>query len=937
MIALAFLAIVVLAGDAIGRRWFRFVSWPHRWATAFLVGWPVATWMSYLTALVLDGVTERILLADMLVAAWLATFVVMAWRRSRGSPPEVVPPADRGDRLTIGAIVVLTGAMMFFTYRYDAGTLDIASGLWSDFGPTTAIAQSFAVGDNFPTEYPHFAGEPIRYHFLYYYGVGNLTRLGLDPALANNLLSTASVVAMLVLVMALGRRLFGSAAAGRIGALLFFAHGALSFIPFLGSLGSVDRAIATLPGLSTFMTTGFPYRGEDWGIWTQMVFLNQRHLAGAIGLLLVIVLFLLDRLPEARVGLLDLARHPIHALRTVARDPALPGYVLCGVLAGLLPLWNGAMFIAVAAVLAAWLVLFPRRLEMLALAAGASVVAIPQLLWVRPGTMAGEQAYPAFHWGYVVNDPTPQNVATYLAMVLGPKLLLVGIALAVSGWTRWRVFLAFSGLVGVAFLVQLSVEVLANHKFINAWLIVANVYAAWGLIVLWQARPRLRVPARAIAVALAAVIAVGGVIDLIPIRNQGFQAFAMDGDPLYEWVRTETDPHDVFLTDLVVAHSILLAGRSIHLGWPYYAWSAGYDMATRETWYRDVFADRSPREVAARLVDAGIAYVAVDDGLRAQTFAPRLNEDIFQSTFERAFVDEAGRHQNLVIYRVPHDAAAVAALPDAPDVNLYANVAGPGPGRLTDPRGMAVDRRGTLLVADAGQGRVVRYSTAGNPIEDLDPGSGDAAGPVGVGVQRSGATWVATALGIRRLPGPGRPGLTVADPLQPFADLVDLAVDDDVVYALDAGSGRVITIRVDGDRLEVTSWGDAAGLLRPTGFDVAGDRVVVADTGNARVVVFGTDGSVQTTWDVPEWAGLGAGSTDIADIAVDASGVTWLSSPSTAEIFVHGADGSRLRALALEGDDALLRPTHLEFRAPGSLFIVEAGGPRVRLLLDIRP
>ena len=104
------------------------------------------------------------------------------------------------------------------------------------------------------------------------------------------------MMAMLVLVTALGERLFRSAAVGRIGAALFFFHGALSFIPYLAGLGSIERIINEVPNLNAFLSSGFPYRGEEWGIWTQIVFLNQRHLASAIGILLIIVIFLLDRI-----------------------------------------------------------------------------------------------------------------------------------------------------------------------------------------------------------------------------------------------------------------------------------------------------------------------------------------------------------------------------------------------------------------------------------------------------------------------------------------------------------------------------------------------------------------------------------------------------------------------------------------------------------------
>ena len=89
---------------------------------------------------------------------------------------------------------------MFASFNSKAGKLQIANPEYSDFGPNTALMQSFAVGHNFPTEYPHFSGDRIRYHFLFYFQAGNLEFLGLDPAWSLNLLSITTLVAMLVIV-----------------------------------------------------------------------------------------------------------------------------------------------------------------------------------------------------------------------------------------------------------------------------------------------------------------------------------------------------------------------------------------------------------------------------------------------------------------------------------------------------------------------------------------------------------------------------------------------------------------------------------------------------------------------------------------------------------------------------------------------------------------
>ncbi len=630
---------------------------------------------------------------------------------------------------------------------------------------------------------------------------------------------------------------------------------------------------------------------------------------------------------------------PAHTIRTTVtrtlRDPALPGYLLCGFLAGLLPLYNGAMFIAAAAVLAAWLVLFPNRPSMLLLAIAAAIPAIPQLLWVRPGTMAGEQTYPDLYWGYIVEDPTPFNVARYFAFVFGPKLLLVAVALIVGSWRQLRVFVIFAGLIGVAFLIQLSVEVLANHKFINTWLIVANLFAAYGLVRLWRARPILDFPNRYVAIALAGIIVIGGVIDLFPVKNQQIIGTRMKDDRLTEWLVTETRPTDVFLSDIYVVHRILLSGRRLHFGWPYYAWSAGYAVTEREDWYRALFAERSPKVVAERLQAAGIDWVAIDDGLRGRGFAPRVNDEVFRDHFDAAFVDEDRSYDNLTIYRVPPQGTA-AAMPDAPPHDMYTGGAGTEPGQFDAPRGLAVDDRGTVTIADSGNDRLQRFSSSGNPIETIgEPGGGPGQldRPVGVAVDRVGQLYVADA-GNGRVQQLDAEGGFVRE-WTGFADLVDIDVDNDLVFALDAGTGQVARIDADGTVTSFGGTGSGPGQLQgPTGLAVRSGLVVVADTGNARVVVFDVDGQHLREFPVPEWHDAGDGR---PDVALDGSGTVWLTSPVTNSVLVYRDDGTVVGTVAPPAPDVLDRPGALARRSSGQLFVVNAGGQRVSQVLQTTP
>ena len=964
MIALAYLGVLVFFGDALASRWFSFVSWPHRLATGFLVGLLTGTWLSYLVALVASGTSDPMAIGA--VVSSLAMLLATSWLRRHPPAGPVGRKAPlrsiRFEWILVLIVAAVVGAMMIWTYHYDHGTLWIAGDLWSDFGPTSAISQSFALGHNFPTEYPHYAGEPIRYHFLYYFQVGNLTYLGLDPATANNVLSIASVVAMLVLVAALGEKLFRSRLVGWIGVGLFFFHGALSFIPYLGSFPSIADGIASLPNLDHFLSSGFPYRGEEWGIWTQDVYLNQRHLPSAIGILLVIVLFLLGRLPSpahpstepgrrslrarigaallaARVRLSATVAHPLASVRTARRDPWLPGYVLCGLLAGLLPLYNGAMFIASAAVLGIFFMVFPNRWQMIVLAVAAAVPAVPQLLFLRPGTMAGEQTYPAFYWGYVVDDPTPIRVATYLAFIFGPKLILATVALLFGTWRQARVFLAFAVLVGVAFLVQLSVEVLANHKFIHTWLIVTNVFVAYALVRLWRARGALGPPGRLVAAVLVVVIVAGGVVDLFPIKNERMYRAGVDGDPLYEWVRTETRPNDVFLSDFYVVHGILLAGRKVYLGWPYYAWSAGYAVSQREQWYRDTFAVRSARALVQRLQAAGIAYVAIDDGLRERGFASKLNEELFQANLQLAFADPDNHYGHLAIYRVPAGATTAAALPDAPPEDMYVGGSGSAPGQFDGPRGIAVDPAGAIYVADAGNNRIQKFSSSGNLLGTFDasvPGPGQFDHPTGVAVSSSGSIVVAAGSRLLVLDSTGAFDRELIVAGRSSAAWIDVAIDEnDTIYALDALNGTVARFAPDGSEVSFGSRGVGEGQLQdPSGIAVRGRTVVVADSGNARIQLFRTNGPYFMTIPVPEWDGQAAPE---ADVAVDDGGTIWASSPATNSVLVYRADGTLAGSLAPGGDEQLDRPSGLALQHDSSLFVVDASRSRVSLLGFIQP
>src|SRR5215469_1904463 len=273
MLGLIYLALAICLGDSLCRRFYRFISVYHRWAAAVLVGILLSTWFTYLAGLAFMRAAQPLFWADLLF--FLAAPPAIFWLSRKSREIKRIEPRAPGrsvwDWLILAALFIAVCVLLVGTMHVSNGMVRLTGMQFSDFGPNSAIAQSFALGHNFPTEYPHYSGQPIHYHFLFYFQAGNLEFLGLHLAWAVDILSVLGLISMLALVMALGELLFNSRVVGRLGAVLFFFHGAPMLIPFLKSQTSLRSALNAIIHLQNFLPTGYPYRGETWGIWSQIV------------------------------------------------------------------------------------------------------------------------------------------------------------------------------------------------------------------------------------------------------------------------------------------------------------------------------------------------------------------------------------------------------------------------------------------------------------------------------------------------------------------------------------------------------------------------------------------------------------------------------------------------------------------------------------------
>jgi uncharacterized protein (TIGR03663 family) len=186
---------------------------------------------------------------------------------------------------------------------------------------------------------------------------------------------------------------------------------------------------------------------------------------------------------------------------------------------------------------------------------------------------------------------------------------------------------------------------------------------------------------------------------------------------------------------------------------------------------------------------------------------------------------------------------------------------GAGDGEFAEPRGLAVDGRGNLYVADTKNSRIQVFDPSGRFLRAFGKkgaGDGELNEPCGVTVDSEGEVWVADTWNHRivHFSGDGQFRAAFGDPDRSLFGPRALVVSRGSLYVADTGNKRIVRFGRDGKRAgEFGEAGNGPGqLIEPVGIaaDAAGN-LVVADTGNHRVQVFDPDGVFVRQFPVHGW------------------------------------------------------------------------------------
>lgn len=522
--------------------------------------------------------------------------------------------------------VLLTGVatfLMFYTYNISDGILSAGYSTFSDLSPHTAMVSSFATGFNFPTQYMHFSGDGIQYHFFFYFLAGMLEYLGMSIDLALNIPSIITFVCAMellgTLAVLLSRRkvsfilaplfvLFRSS----FNVFIHIKELTASGTPFVTALKSIASSS------SWYEVT--PYDG--WGIWAINVYPNQRHLMLGVGAMLILIILLIpfvrrmcisiikaaesgEGVSEARVVKTFFANREAWIFRK--SDPLNPWgiTILSCIIAATMPFFHGSALIGTLLVLLIMAFVSESRLSYLAVA-GVSVLSSFIQTKVFAGTASNVVKFQRIP-GFVCENKTASGISNYIVTVTGLTLIIAAVyviyllirnIIGKKPVYRELLFIAFLAPMIFAFNWQVSLEMLANHKFIQFSLILIDVFVAGGISEMMVPPSKLaeKLPKPGYICARAALIVLACAL-LVPLTATGISEWCTyvnlnknavevnTRSDLTEWIEENTNTTDVFLTPQWTLNRFFLAGRPAYYGWPYYAWSAGHDTYTRESIY----------------------------------------------------------------------------------------------------------------------------------------------------------------------------------------------------------------------------------------------------------------------------------------------------------------------------------------------------------------
>lgn len=543
--------------------------------------------------------------------------------------------------LLFGILTVFVTWMMFYVFHMKDGILYSGFSVYGDYAPHTAMMRSFSRGNNFPTQYPHYGGQDVKYHFMFQFLVGNLEYLGLRLDLGYNLVSILSLVGFLMVLYGISYRMFKSFWAGAAAIVFFFFRSGTAFWRYLWEHLQAGDLVRTLEENTAFI--GYT-TNENWGLWNFNVYLNQRHLAFGLLMAAVAVWIFMDWVEAGcshkEQGFLWVRNRFFTKEAWICRNVGTA--ILLGLFLGLTAFWNGAALIGGLLILAGLAVFSDGKLDYV-ICAGLAVLfsELQSKIFVSGSVMS-----PSFYWGFLADNKSISGVLWYLVEISG--FFFVGMIVAAVFLKRGQRAVLMGCLLPMAFafLVSLTPDINVNHKYVMISYAFVTVFWGWIVRCVFLAGKNSwkKWAGRAVAAALCICLSATGIYDYVIILRDNDSAHRMTVNmesSLTDWLSANLKKNDLLLTPEYTMNEVTMSGAMLYCGWPYYAWSAGYDTGYRAGQAVLMYTTDDPELLKAAVKQEQITYILFEEDMEFEQ--QECREDIIRETYPLVYTSEDGR------------------------------------------------------------------------------------------------------------------------------------------------------------------------------------------------------------------------------------------------------------------------------------------------------
>lgn len=618
--------------------------------TAFGTGVLMLTWAVYIISWMFSvcaGAEHPLFYGNLLVMTVATLVLAVLFKKKKKN---IFPVAEgmltrkwilRKEIILFTVVTVFVTWMMFYVFHMKDGILYSGFSVFGDYAPHTAMMRSFSRGNNFPTQYPHYGGQDVKYHFMFQFLVGNLEYLGLRIDIGYNLVSILSLTGFLMILYAISYRMFHSFCAGASALVFFFFRSGTAFWQYLWEHFRAGDLVETLRANTSFI--GYT-TNENWGLWNFNVYLNQRHLAFGLLMVSAAVWIFMEWLEagcsHSENGIVWIGKRIFSKDAWAGRNVKIA--VLLGVFLGLTAFWNGAALIGGLLILAGMAVFSDGKLDYAICAALAVFFSeLQSKLFVSGSVMS-----PSFYWGFLAENKSLVGVIGYLAEISG--FFFVGLVVTVVFLKRKERAVLFGFLLPLvfAFLVSLTPDINVNHKYVMISYAFTAVFWGWTVRRLFLAGKTgwKKWLGRVVCGILCICLTLTGIYDYVIIlrdNDSGHRVTVNMNSDLTDWLSENLHKEDLLLTPEYTMNEVTMAGVMLYCGWPYYAWSAGYDTYYRAEQAVTIYTTDDQNVLKETVKQEKITYILFEDGMSFES--QECREDIIRETYPLVYTSEDGR------------------------------------------------------------------------------------------------------------------------------------------------------------------------------------------------------------------------------------------------------------------------------------------------------